>query len=331
MPYYLKDDDRELLRKVLHAQVCAECGGRLEAFFDLSRDLPYLQCKANSRHEGIAKQYRESRELTTIARREQMKGRLGEEKTKALMRYAAVTALTRAEAKEILSTIWPKAPELEMTRAVMLCASYGLNPLMNHVFLVPFKRRDKEGKVIGEDWATIIGIKAKRLLAARKKPFSYIDNTPRVMTEDEQKSVFGSADPSKLWVITKLQDPKTGATSVGYGFWPKSEKPYGTEKGNTPFNMASIRSESQALDRLCPGEMPTGVGVIDESFIESASAIEGQYSIMEETPADEELPEGAPEANPSPTKKDVPSPSKGEVVIRKPETKSLPPSRRMAM
>ena len=104
------------------------------------------------------------------------------------------------------------------------------------------------------------------------------------MTKEEQLATFGECDEDKLYCITKLQDPQTGATSVGYGFWPRTKpvynkpgerqpnEPKGTDKGNSMFNMASGRSENQALDRLRPGEMPMNLPVMDEALAAEALA-----------------------------------------------------------
>lgn len=287
MPYCLKTDDRELLNKLRLSQVCAECGSRLEAFYDKERQLPYLQCKANPEHEGIARpasRYETGglAALNIKTRREIMEQQFGKQQTTALERYHGVTSLTKEAAREILQTIYPDAPEVEMKRAVLLCATQGLNPLMRHVYLIKYQKWNKEHtKVIGETWSTVIGISAKRLMGSRRRAFSYIDNSPRLMTEEEQTKVFGKVDGDHLVAITVLQDPKTGAIARGYGKYPKNEKPYGTEKGNSQENMVFIRSESQAVDRLCPGEMPVGYEVVDEAFItevtaESEGVIEGE-------------------------------------------------------
>lgn len=207
-----------------------------------------------------------------------MENELGTEKTKALAKYMGVVSLTKPQAKEILVAVFPEAPDGEITRAVMLCASYSLNPLMKHVFLIPFNK----GKP-NESWATVIGIKAKRLLASRRGSYSYVDNTPRIMTEEEQRRTFGEIYSDKIMVITKVKDPATGAEAPGYGSWSKDSEPYGTEKGNSKFNMAAIRSESQALDRLRPGEMPVGVEVISEEVAEAT--IEGEYREVTSEPS----------------------------------------------
>lgn len=207
-----------------------------------------------------------------------MEQEYGKEMTTALDKYIGVVSLTKPQAKEILQAVYPEAPGDEIARAVLLCASYGLNPLMKHVFLIPFNK----GKS-NETWATVIGIKAKRLLASRRGNYSYVDNTPRVMTEAEQKGIFGEVYGDKVMVITKVKDPATGAEAPGYGAWPKNTEPYGTEKGNSKFNMAAIRSESQALDRLRPGEMPVGVEVVSEEVAEAA--IEAEYREVKEEAA----------------------------------------------
>lgn len=282
MPYYLEIDDRQLLERLRLTNVCKECGGKLEALYDISKHLPYLQCRVNPHHEGIereASRYEKEglASLNILTRREIMEKEYGEATTKALSKYIGVVSLTKPQAKEILVAVFPEAPDQEITRAVMLCASYGLNPLMKHVFLIPFNK----GKP-NESWATVIGIKAKRLLASRRGNYSYVDNTPRIMTEEEQRQVFGETYSDKIMVITKLKDPATGAEAPGYGAWPKDTQPYGTDKGNSKFNMAAIRSESQALDRLRPGEMPVGIEVAPEEFINA------QYTIKEEPSLEEQ-------------------------------------------
>jgi hypothetical protein len=146
---------------------------------------------------------------------------------------------------------------------------------MKHIFLIPFNK----GKP-NESWTTVMGINATRLLASRRGSFSYIENTPRVMTQEEQQRTFGEYDAKKLWAVVKVKDPQTNAEAIGYGWWAKDSEPYGTDKGNTKFNMASNRAERQALNRLRPGEMPTGIEVMDEALADRASkegVIEGEF------------------------------------------------------
>ncbi len=276
-----------------------------------------------------------------------MQETIGVVKTQQLAKYEGVTSLDRVGAREVLRTVFPDAPEAELARAILLCVNYQLNPLMNHVYLVPFQRRER-GQVVGTDWATIVGRGAKRLMASRRGPYSYIDNTPRVMTQQEQLDTFGEYDEDKLWCITKLQDPKTGATAVGYGFWPKTKsvynkpgerepnQPKGTDKGNSMFNMGAGRSETQALDRLRPGEMPVNVPVMDEGLAEEA--LKGDFDSKDyiEGEVVTEVKESSPGSEPTST--DPPEPEqemveelfekKAEVTpgpeLEKPQAKSSP-------
>ena len=195
---------------------------------------------------------------------------LGTEKANKLIKYHGITGLTRPQAMEILNTIWPDAPATDKVAAAILCVSYGLNPLANHVFLIKFK----------DKWARVWGIKAKRLVASRRGSYSYLDMSPRLMTDEEQKKVWGEVDPSNVCYLTHLKDMATGAEVYGYGKWPKSQQPYGIDKGNSQGNMASIRSESQALDRLRPAEMPSGFAVADEQYIEGGYKEEVEKGIF---------------------------------------------------
>lgn len=290
MPIYeeegkLTTEDLLDLRKKMK---CKECGARLDVFMDFDAGKAFLACNdyLRTKHEGIEREAsRWEKEglasLNIITRRKLMEQEHGKPMTTVLDKYIGVVSLTKPQAKEILQAVYPEAPEDEVTRAVLLCASYGLNPLMKHVFLIPFNK----GKP-NETWATVIGIKAKRLLASRRGNYSYTDNTPRVMTEQEQRAIFGEVSDDKIMVITKVKDPTTGAEAPGYGAWPKDSQPYGTEKGNSKFNMAAIRSESQALDRLRPGEMPVGLEVMPEEAAEAA--IEGEFTEVEQ----EQKPKG---------------------------------------
>jgi len=326
MPIY--EDDR-LTRAELDGlrkyNRCKVCGSKLDLFWSMEKQLAYLACHLDQTHSGIvreASQYEqrgmESQNIPT--RREAMERQFGEETSTALAQYQGVTSLTKVQAGEIMEAIWPEAPASEKQRAALLCASYALNPLMKHIFLIPFNKGQRN-----ESWATVVGIQATRLMASRKGTFSFIDATPRVMTEKEQIKVFGEADKDKLWAIVKVQDPNSGAETVGYGFWPKlkqvfkdghpvfkdgepvmvSNEPYGTDKGNSKFNMACNRAERQALSRLRPGEMPVGVEVMDEAVAESASkegVVEGQL-VSETTEDEEKEPPAAKKKTPPPKAK----------------------------
>jgi hypothetical protein len=285
--------DYELGKKIVNTCTCG-CG----APFTLAWGGAYgiqshvLKCTKDINHDTIARPAGMGpydipgfNLFNLKGRRKEMEEKLGKEKATKLMKYEGVVSLTKEGAMEILQAIWPEAPEIEVIKAAMICHQYGLNPLMKHVFLIPFKRRQK-GMVVGEDYVTVLGIKATRLIAHRCGGFSYLDDTPRVMTEEEQKRIFGDVDTTKIMAITKLKDSK-GNEAPGYGSWPKGEEPYGADKGNTRANMAFIRSERNALDRLFAGEMPQGVEVIDEEY-----AAEAEYSITE-TEGGEKIGESA--------------------------------------
>uniref|UniRef100_A0A6M3LKH7 Putative DNA recombination protein n=1 Tax=viral metagenome TaxID=1070528 RepID=A0A6M3LKH7_9ZZZZ len=244
---------REEMKRIKAHNVCSECGAFLKLSLVDGKDA--LVCERFPEHKGYARHF-EPRDLSINARRKQMTTEIGEKKTQALAKYSGVGQLTRDQAKEIVETIWPGAPKTEQLKAILLCANYQLNPLMKHVFLIPFK----------DKYVMVLGIQAQRLIAHRAGDFSYVDDTPRIMTEAEQARIFGKADPSKLWAITKLKDSK-GNTASGYGFYPSSETPYGSDKGNSAMNMAFIRSERNAFDRLFAGKMPQ-VDVIDATYVE---------------------------------------------------------------
>jgi hypothetical protein len=269
MPYYLKTDDRELLAKLRQTCICAVCGGKLEAYWDYNKRLPFIVCCSDTTHEGIANSGLMPREVNIPTKEKELTEQIGNDKARQLIKYHGVSSLTRSQAMEIMETIWPDAPVPDKVAAAILCASYGLNPLANHIFLVPFRQKDRPDK-----WARIWGIKAKRLVASRKGYYSYLDMTPRLMTEEEQIKVWGAVDKANLCYITILKDMSTGAEVYGFGKWSKNDSVYGADKGNTPANMASIRSESQALDRLRPAEMPTfGFTVADEQYVEGEGKV----------------------------------------------------------
>jgi len=186
-----------------------------------------------------------------------------------------MTALSQVRASQIVESLWGKATAIDKLKAVMICVDYGLNPLAKHLFLIPYDEKEN-GKVIGTKWEIVYGIKAKRLIAYRRGPFSYADNTPRIMTADEELRIYGNADPNKLRAITILVDDK-GGRFPGWGEWNKVKvwdnkespnNPKGSEKGNSQANMALIRSEANALERFAPGEMPPSGDTIDADFEE---------------------------------------------------------------
>ncbi len=299
MPYYLETDDRELVKKLLHTNRCKECGGELEAFYNPVKGLPYLQCITNPDHEGIIREHREPRELNILTRREEMGKEYGEETTTALEQRRLPTsgALTESQALHILKLVYPDVPNDEIVRCAILCRDFGLHPLMKQVYIIKF----------GKQWVTVLGINATRQITANKGSFSYVDNTPRVMSKEEQETIMGEVDESKIWAITKLKT-KTGLEAQGYGNYPRNENPYGTDKGNTRANMAFIRSERQAFSRLFPDALPQGVDVIDEVYLDMPSKVMVRINTttgeITKQITDAESPPVAPES--------VSSPAEGE-------------------
>lgn len=198
----------------------------------------------------------------------------GLEKTRQIAKYQGNLGLTVNQAREIIDVIWADAPEGEKRAAALLCHSYHLNPLAGHVWLIPYNTKQQDG-TYKQTWARVMGIKAKRLLASRPRPgtteyrpVSYEDFSPRIATEAEQIKILGVADSKNLVFVCILRDTKTNATAYGIGKYPKDKEPKGTDKGNSRENMAGIRAESAALDRLRPGEMPREVIVVDEDYID---------------------------------------------------------------
>lgn len=251
---------------------CAECGAILIIEMVSPGDY-WIRCREKShqgfvRVETLTERY-DAGEAVPVEiannietrRRRNMERELGERDTRDLMPYHGITSLTKEQATKILQTVWPLAPAVEVYKAAVICSTYGLNPLMKHVFLIPY-----ENKKTGETtWSAVLGIAASRLIAQRKARYSYLDG-PRLMTSEEQTKILGDEDKGSWWAITILGDGQ-GNRAPGYGSFPKGEAVKGAGKGNTPQNMAFIRSERAALDRLCPGEMP-GVEVIDGQFQE---------------------------------------------------------------
>lgn len=241
------------------------CGGVLTVAWCPQRSAYILRCGRDITHDEVVP-IDNSAEVAEIrsklGRNKELQTLVGKEQANKLARYENVTTLTRPQAEEIVRAIWPTAPRVEVQKAVILCHQYNLNPLMKHVFLVPFTSR-KTGETT---WSMVLGIKATRIIASRSGRYGYIDGTPRLMTEDEQKTTFGQVQDDRIWAITKVRDA-FGNEAPGYGFWLKADSPHGTDKGNTPFNMAFIRSERAALERLFPDAIPQGVDVVDENYV----------------------------------------------------------------
>uniref|UniRef100_A0A6M3J3U1 Putative DNA recombination protein n=1 Tax=viral metagenome TaxID=1070528 RepID=A0A6M3J3U1_9ZZZZ len=180
----------------------------------------------------------------------------------------------RAMAIESFKIFYPKATHDAIMKAAIYCASYKLDPGRD-VFLIPFK----------DEWVVVWGIKATRKVAQRSGFYSYVDDSPRVMTEEEQMKIFGRIK-EPIRAICKLRDER-GNEASGYGYWPEGQNPQGTDKGNSPENMAFIRAERNAIEKLKSGAIPQGVEVMDESFIK------GDDTDFQEVPFEIEASNGA--------------------------------------
>jgi hypothetical protein len=281
--------------------VCAECGTGMSLFWGGAWKIEsyVIGCVTNKEHDGIARPARISNyDLPgynmpgVIRRREnELETKVGPEKTKALVRAAGgnvMSILTEKGAVAMLTILYPDAAknpsgQAAIIKGALICRDYGLNPAMDHIFLVKYDHYEGKGEnrhKTGEDWAVVRGIKASRLISGRDKSYGYIDDTPRIMTEDEQKRIFGEVDTESLVAICKLKD-KDGNIFSGYGKWSLWKKygdkkypnePMGTEKGNSKINQAFIRAERQSLDKMNPGAMPP-IDVVDETYMTSNKVV----------------------------------------------------------
>lgn len=216
---------------------------------------------------------------------------IGRERTTALANIVKGAVVDENYMRKVEESLWKGAPEIDRTKAKLYCIRYNLDPLANELFLIPYKNGARAAALgckcskypcphpDAYDWVRVRGINGDRSIVKQTADFSYIDNTPRVMTAAEQNSTFGEVDTSKIWVIVRLQNVVTRAISVGYGNWPKDREAYGSDKGNTKFNMASNHAERQALARLSPGKLPAdeaGVLVVDDQYLPKIDTATGE-------------------------------------------------------
>lgn len=271
LPGGLSQKEQDKLRQRF---VCAECGEWLSFWLEKVGGPVYLACHRHNinSHEGVSKEFIPPSEQHSLARRETMSEENINQDRELMVKGLPLSGIiTKEQATIILKTIWPGAPEVEIWKASRLCQDFGLHPLMKHVYLIKYdryaKQPDGSRKKVGEDWTTVLGIGATRLIMSRQGTFSYIDDTPRIMSEDEQKRIFGRVDLANIVAITKLRT-KSGLEASGYGKYEKGGKPMGTDKGNSVENMAFIRSERNAFGRLFPdARLPRDVGVVDEEYM----------------------------------------------------------------
>jgi hypothetical protein len=269
MPIYEDKITHAEMVKFAGTHVCGECGGVLGVGWSADHNCYMLRCN-HLEHDSIIEvdltaHYQELN--SKFGRRnKKLAAEIGTSKEIALRKYEYLPRLNKEEATEVVETIWPGASPISKKKAIMICYQYGLNPLMKHVYILTFKRRDKAGNVIGSTDEVVLGIQATRQITAQTAgKYSYMDGTPRVMTQKEQEEIMGEYNPNMIWCITKIKDAQHNVYP-GYGNWPKGAPVQGAEKGNTPFNMACIRSERQALDKYKPGAIPPDVGVMDEQY-----------------------------------------------------------------
>jgi len=221
--------------------------------------------------------------------RRKMRDQMSEDKVTALEQYRGLPTLSQQQADDICKLLWPSATQEARLRAAVICKIYGLNPLMKHVFLIPFKERRTETT----KWEVVLGINATRVIANRKGVYSYADG-PRIMTQDEQITYRGEYDDKNWWAITVIKGQQ-GNEARGYGSYPRTgDEPYGSDKGNTRQNMAFIRSERNALERLCPGEMPADVDVVDADFVVLSTETLSPQQAKALPPRTEPRPNGIP-------------------------------------
>jgi hypothetical protein len=270
------------LNLIAKRNVCAECGANLvTGYFDGDWT---VRCGKDKSHRGTRKIGSEIEQavnhftgddekleaLEILSRVEGERRMTTETEKRTLAQYEGKQTLSKVELEDVIKTLWPKAPAVEAKKALMLCQQYRLNPLAKHVYLIPF----------GQSFALVLGIGATRLIARRAAlnqhiNYGYEDFSPRIMTADEQMKINGKVDDKNVWAITILMDNK-GNKVYGTGSWPAGKAVQGGDKGNTPENMARIRSERNALDRLLPGEITpmNQVDVVDESYMPTVTVTE---------------------------------------------------------
>ena len=66
-------------------------------------------------------------------------------------------------------------------------------------------RGNKTGKK-KEIYETVRGIRFSRKVTRRKHRFSFLDDTPRLMTEEEERRYYKKPDPERVRYITKIKD-----------------------------------------------------------------------------------------------------------------------------
>ncbi len=327
------------LKAVVHKHVCADCGRGIAIFIDLRDKSQFVACTSQQHDEaGIVREWIAPKGEDTLNMEKQRRIDMvteqhGESVSVALARRQVPLSgvLTNPQAMDVLRTCWPGADDLALYKGAAICADFGLHPLMKHLYLIPFNTNvgTKDKPVWEEVYEPVLGIGATRLIAARQGRFGYVDNTPRLMTDEEQMVAFGYVDKDNVVSITKLVTVDK-LEARGYGRYPKNGKPKGTDKGNSIANMSAIRSERQAFARLSPDARIDEIGVLDEQYEETPS---GRVDTRTgELPANGEFHEMSGEApvpfTEPPEDKET-NPATEETPIAQPDTD--PPSSRVEM
>jgi ssDNA-binding Zn-finger/Zn-ribbon topoisomerase 1 len=288
MPIPTKGLSKDQIRRIRINQVCKECGSMLAEYLNVETGETYMACSHNENHQGTAREYRPPIGFSIDKTRKELEKSMTEQKANQLIKYAGQTNLSEVQAKEIITTMFPKAEgasPMEVWKALKLCTQYGLNPIMKHLFLIPFwNNKDKK-----HDYVCVQGISSNRLIAARKHNWSFLDDTPRMATAQEAKKHYGDLydGDNKYYFIAKGRDVTTNSEKEGWAEWskfttdkdgnPVKNEPYGTEKGNSITNMGCIRAERNFLDKMYPADMPMlNIPVVDERYVE------GQFSVIDE-------------------------------------------------
>ncbi len=340
---------QEMMKQHAKSHTC-QCGGALQVAWggSIGHNCYILRCANDLEHNDFIRPakinnydlpgYNMPGTMRSIEK--MMMTKYGEEKTKAMVRIGGgnpIATLTQKGAAEMLAILYPEASKSPSGQAAiikgsLICRDYGLNPAMDHIFLICYQKWNKEKtKVIGETWSVVRGIKASRLICGREKSYGYIDNTPRVMKREEQIEIFGEVDEDNLVTICKIKD-KDGNVYPGYGKWPLWKhygdkkyinEPQGTEKGNSKFNQSCIRAERQSLDKLNPGAMPADIDVVDERFMGShrvtVSEIEQEVQQIPESSGQEA--EGSGDAIEGQVENEEQNTQETEVINEKPPEK----------
>ena len=290
--------------RIVRDSVCGLCGRKVARFLNPVTKGTYIACSDVAHDaESIVKEWVPPKNEDTLNQEKQRRIDMtteahGQEVTTALMAQGLPMSgtLTETQATKVLKTIWPEAPEIEVWKAAKVCQDFGLHPLLKHVHLIKF----------GSQWTMVLGIGATRLMMQRRVQFSYVDDTPRIMSDEEQVKIFGQIDKDKIVAITRLQS-RSGMKAQGYGKYPKTDGHFqGADKGNTRENMAFIRSERAAFARLSPDALPPDIDVVDERYVDTPSGTvdtttgelpaDGEFHETPDSAADETTEEAITEA-----------------------------------